>query len=218
MWSTAQAETAARRVADPERAKSARTPFGRIVTTTLAPAADGRPSLLDLQTGRTDAPPDFLGPKDVANPFSLSENGRFIAWCRDHGVDILGQDTRAEREVEAVVPAKAAAFAAPVAVEPRSPSRLLLGGLDMTVTRIIPQTFDELTVEEAREILNSKTDRKTPIEWMMDANRLRERPDTFAFRTREGALGLLQMQADAKERGKLAIRYRLETRNGSATP
>ena len=39
----------------------------------------------------------------------------------------------------------------PTAAEPESPFALI--GLDMIEARILPQTFDELTVEEAREIL-----------------------------------------------------------------
>ena len=46
---------------------------------------------------------------------------------------------------------------------------------------------------------------------MIDAQ-LAERPDTFAFKTREGAVGLLQIEAAEKEPGKLTIRYRLEPR------
>jgi hypothetical protein len=37
--------------------------------------------------------------------------------------------------------------------------------------------------------------------------------DTFAFRTREGAMGLLQIEAAEKEAGKLTIRYRFERRD-----
>ncbi len=46
---------------------------------------------------------------------------------------------------------------------------------------------------------------------MIDAQ-VAERPDTFAFKTREGAVGLLQIGADEKEAGKPTIRYRLEHR------
>ena len=48
---------------------------------------------------------------------------------------------------------------------------------------------------------------------MMVGTHLTERPDTFAFRTREGTVGLLQMQADPKEPAWLTIRYRLEPRD-----
>jgi hypothetical protein len=51
---------------------------------------------------------------------------------------------------------------------------------------------------------------KSMTAWMIIDAQLAERPDTFAFKTREGALGLLQIEADEQEAGKLTIRYRLE--------
>jgi hypothetical protein len=44
---------------------------------------------------------------------------------------------------------------------------------------------------------------------MIDAQRT-ERPDTFAFKTGDGAVGLLQTEAGEKDADKLTIRYRLE--------
>jgi hypothetical protein len=41
-------------------------------------------------------------------------------------------------------------------------------------------------------------------------NYLVERPDTFAFKTREGTVGLLQIEVADIEAGKLGVRYRLE--------
>ncbi len=144
--------------------------------------------------------------------FALTRYERFIRWCRDQGLDLLGRDTSGEGEARAVPAGAAAAPAAPAALarQPRSE----LAGLEMTVARIIPQSFDELTVEEAREILERTPQQKARGAWLTAANHLTERPDTFAFQTREGSVGLLQMQADAKDQGKLTIRYRLEPRNG----
>jgi len=141
------------------------------------------------------------------------QNQRFIRWFRERGLDLLGQSTSGEREA-ATVPARAAAeLTAPVAT-PQSPFQL--GGLEMTVARIIPHTFDELSVEEAGDILERTADQKSSAAWMLFANHLTERPDTFAFRTREGTLGLLQMQADPKEPSQLTIRYRLAPRDAPA--
>jgi hypothetical protein len=45
-----------------------------------------------------------------------------------------------------------------------------------------------------------------------------ERPDTLAFKTRDGDVGLLQFKSTDKEAGKLTIRYRLERRDISGDP
>ncbi len=190
--------------------KSAHTPFGRIVTAKLEPAADGRPPLLDLQTGQTAAPPDFVQAKDLANPSALFRDQRFLGWCRERGLDLLGLRTLRGPEAK-IVPAKGAADIRAPAMASQSPFQLR--GLEMTVARIIPDTFDELSVEEAGEILERPADRTATVARMLFANHLTERPDTFAFRTREGTLGLLQMQADPKDPSKLTIRYRLEARD-----
>ena len=103
---------------------------------------------------------------------------------------------------------------APAGAEPtKSESQLSLIGLDMIEARIVPLTFDELTVEEAREILDRMPKNKSRISWMMIDSQLTEKPDTFAFKTREGRVGLLQFEAPEKEPGKLTIRYRLEPRH-----
>jgi len=60
LWLTGKLDPAARPIAEPDRAKAARTAFGPIVTATLEPMAGGRPSLLDLDTGQMVAPPDFV--------------------------------------------------------------------------------------------------------------------------------------------------------------
>jgi hypothetical protein len=103
------------------------------------------------------------------------------------------------------------ASAATKAAEPESQFAII--GLDMIEAHIVPQTFDELTVQEAREILERMPEKKSSISWMMVDPQLTERPDTFVFKTREGAVGLLQIEPAEKEAGKLTIRYRLERRD-----
>lgn len=104
--------------------------------------------MLDLETGRSVVPPDFLGPGQLSNPFSLDQDQRFARWCRDRGIDLSAFVETAE--VEAAAPAQVAKEAAPA-------SRTVFGliGLDVVEARILPQSFDEMTVEEAREILGA---------------------------------------------------------------
>jgi RNA polymerase sigma factor (sigma-70 family) len=201
MWLTSQAESAARPpVAEAREARSPGTPFGQVVTTTLENPAEGRETLLDLETGRKVVPPEFLKPQEFTNAWSLTRNDRFARWCRDRGVDLFGRVVTAEIEAAAPV-----AKAAPMAFRPAS----ALVGLDMIDARILPQSFDEMTVEEAREILGRMPKNRYPATHMMIDSNLVERPDTFAFQTREGVVGLLQLEARGKEERTLTIRYRL---------
>ncbi len=154
MWLTAQSKPAAlppvaQSVAEPRRAKSPGTPFGKIVTTTLELPAEGRECLLDLNTWRKAVPPKFLMAGDIANVSSLPRNEQFIRWCRDQGVDLFRY---------AVTAAAGAMMPAPAASErtrrPRqAETDFTLIGLDLVEARILPETFDGVTVEEAREML-----------------------------------------------------------------
>jgi RNA polymerase sigma factor (sigma-70 family) len=201
MWATPHAEPAARPPgAGPGKARAHGTPFGAVVTTTLERPAEGRASLLDVESGRKVAPPGFLKHDQMGNPFAFTQDARLAGWCRDRGIDLFAYVDTAEVEAAAPVAKKAA----PVS---RSVSGLI--GLDMVEARILPQSFDELTVEEAREILGRMPGTKSSTAWMIGGTDLTERPETFAFRTRGGALGLLQMQAPEKGTGKLTIRYRM---------
>jgi hypothetical protein len=83
----------------------------------------------------------------------------------------------------------------------------------MIEARILPQAFDVLTVEAAREILDRMPANRDSTARMAINPDLLERPDTFAFKTREGVVGLLQIEADRKDEGKLTIQYRLERRD-----
>ncbi len=83
-------------------------------------------------------------------------------------------------------------------------------GPGMIAARILPETFNELTARDAREILERDRDVQPDIGWIKVDARLAEKPDTFAFKTPEGLVGLLQVEASEHGAGKLSIRYRLE--------
>jgi hypothetical protein len=179
------------------------TPFAKAVTVTLEPPVPGRECLLDLETGRRVAPPDFFNAQQILKAGSLPPSNRSASWCRDQGIDAFVRLHRVGGRA-AIAPAKAEGEAE----EPATLSTLI--GLDMLEARIVPGTFDELTVEEAREIMGRMPSNRTGIAWMMIDPYVTERPDTFAFKTREGTVGLLQVEAADSETGKLTIRYRLD--------
>jgi hypothetical protein len=210
MWLTSPEEpTVARPLAGSRRAREPGTPFGSIVTTTLGSPAGERESVLDFETDRRAVPPEDLKPNTMTAASSLPYNRSFTRWCRDQGIDVFGFMVPAGREVEAArEPAPAKAVGQPVS---QSVSGLI--GLDMIEARILPETFDEVTVEEAHEILGRMPPDRSGVAWMMIGDDLAERPDTFAFRTREGIVGLLQIEAGGKEERSLTLRYRLERRD-----
>ena len=79
----------------------------------------------------------------------------------------------------------------------------------MIEARVLPESFDELTVEDTREILERSPATRSPVAWMMIDAQLAEHPDTFAFKTRDGTVGLLQIEAAKEDDGKLTVRYRI---------
>jgi hypothetical protein len=161
--------------------------------------AQAREFLLDLDTGRKFRSPEFLKPDDFVNAWQLPQNSQFTEWSRAKGVDVFGHLTNIQREA-------AAAGHAPA----RPSTAVQLIGLEMVEARILPRTFDELTVEEARELFERKPEQKNAIASMMLDENLKDRPDTFAFKTREGGVGLLQLTETEKTPGTLTIRYRLQ--------
>ena len=206
MWEQAEAKPPAKppvpeSVAEPRQAKPPGTPFAKLVTTTLELPGKGREFLMDLDAGRRAVAPEFLRPDEFADTSALRGNKRFAQWCRDQGIDLFSY---LPEERPRMVGAKAASS---------QPDSTIIIGLDMIAGRILPETFNELTAEDAREILERQPDYKPRTAWMAVAEDLAERPDTYVFRTREGTVGVLQMEAADKEAGKLKIRYRLERRN-----
>jgi RNA polymerase sigma factor (sigma-70 family) len=88
--------------------------------------------------------------------------------------------------------------------------RLTFVGPGVVEARILPETFNELTTREAREILERVSEVNTNVAWVNLDNGLTERPDTFAFKTAEGRVGVLQIEPAPDSAGSLKIRYRIE--------
>jgi RNA polymerase sigma factor (sigma-70 family) len=88
--------------------------------------------------------------------------------------------------------------------------KLTFVGPGVVKARILPETFNEMTTREAREILERVREVKTNVGWIKVDASLAERPDTFAFKTREGIVGLLQVEPSAVDKGSITMRYRIE--------
>ncbi len=81
--------------------------------------------------------------------------------------------------------------------------KLTFIGPGMIPAHILPETFNELTTRDAREISGAGADVQSGFGWIKIDARLAERPDTFVFKTREGLVGLLQIEPSEEEAGKL---------------
>jgi hypothetical protein len=83
-------------------------------------------------------------------------------------------------------------------------------GPGMIPARILPETFNELTARDARDILERARFEHPDVGWIKIDAQLAERPDTYVFKTREGVVGILQIEAAEAEGTTLTMRYRIE--------
>jgi hypothetical protein len=198
MWSISEPASAPPPAAPRDR-EPARTAFGKTLKTTLDRPALGTEFLLDLKTGRKRVPPKFVTADDIKRAWNLTSYEEFLKWCREQNIDLYVQRTP---------PATYSAPGAPKPSRPRLPFALI--GVEMIAVRIVPQSFDELTVEGVREILERTPESSNKWTWMGGDPYLLERPDTFAFRSRDGVIGLLRFLEPDGPDDLPTIEYRLE--------
>jgi hypothetical protein len=86
-------------------------------------------------------------------------------------------------------------------------------GPGVVEARILPETFNDLSPRGARELLDRVSHVQPHIAWIKVDAQLAERPDTFAFKNREGLVGLLQIEQSKEDAGKLTIRFRIERKD-----
>ena len=157
--------------------------LGESITVTLDGPAVGNRFLLDLESPRPCSPPDTAVSRnkylEAGKPFVRQEG--LIDWCREHGVDVGAGVYK---------------------------SFMHLVGVDMDARRVLPQSFDTLTVEKVREIMYRRTQGLSRAVMGPDP-RLRPQVHTFAFKTAEGSLGVLQILRWTDDPRTITVRYRL---------
>jgi len=172
--------------------------LGPLVEPILQTPARGRTFLLDLETGRTVAPPDSLVPADASSTHAFYRDEQLVTWCREQGIDVITNESRV-----------AYMGGAPSDGTAR-PSRIVqLIGLDMVARRVLPRSFDEMSVERVKEILNRRPAEKSELAWMSPQTGTEDQPDTFVIKTRDGNLGLLQIVRTSSLLQFAMIRYRI---------
>ena len=79
----------------------------------------------------------------------------------------------------------------------------------MVARRVLPRSFDEMSVERVKEILNRRPAEKSEFAWMSPQTGTEDQPDTFVIKTRDGNVGLLQIVRTSSLLQFIMIRYRI---------
>lgn len=172
--------------------------LGPLVEPTLQTPARGRTFLLDLETGRTISPPDSLVPAGASSTHAFYKDEKLITWCRERGIDVITNESQV-----------AYMGAAPSDGTSRPSTIVQLVGLDMVARRVLPESFDEMSVEKVEEILNRRPEEKSELAWMSPQTGTEHRPCTFVIKTRDGNVGLLQIVKTSSLLQFAMIRYRI---------
>jgi beta-lactamase regulating signal transducer with metallopeptidase domain len=152
----------------------------------------GRAFLFDLETGEKITPPDSLVATDPPLGDAFSSHKELAAWCRAHGANLGVVKTRLSKTFDA---------------KPFGPTiGFDLVGLDMTALRVLPNSYDEMTVTELKELLARWPGRESQA-YMLSLTDPRR--DTYAIATKSGAMGLLQIKPTGDDQNSIVFRYRL---------
>ncbi len=178
--------------------------LGPLVEPTLQTPARGRTFLLDLETGRTISPPDSLVPEGASSTHAFYRDEKLVPWCREQGIDVITNESRV-----------AYMGGAPGDGTARPSKIVQLVGLDMVARRVLPRSFDEMSIEKLKEILNRRPAEKSELAWMSPQTGTENQPDTFVVKTRDGNVGLLQIVKTSVLLQFAMIRYRI-TENARA--
>lgn len=178
-------------------AQSPATPFGEPKQITLLAPGAAIEYLIDLETGRRFALPEDAQPEPPGKRPVIETDEAVLGWCRDQGIDLAS-----------FVSSGLMAEAAGVPPPPRK-NPIQLVGLEMTALQVSERAFDRLSVERVREIVNRPIGKQGTVAWMdpwpEDAPGL----CTWAIKTRDGRVGLLQIVKISAKPQSITFRYRL---------
>ncbi len=182
---------------------SGSTPFEFVGALTLR--ADEKP-LFGFGSMATISLPTNLVAQGRKLGTALRKDEGVAAWCRKEGVDLVAE-AMGESDIEMM----AGGYGSFPPGFARPPVKVQLRGFDMEVFRVLPNSFDTLTVEQVADFV-SRWKSQSVVRGLLLSRNVAERPDTFAIKTRNGRLGVVQLTAVKNDPDSLMVRYRLQKR------
>jgi hypothetical protein len=137
-------------------------------------------------------------PAELREGFAFADGEKLAAWCRAKGVNVGTVQSPPDVELPGERPAA---------------TTLALLGLDMNVVTVSPNSYEEMSLAELKELVARWPPRPEMVYYWPPHHdqtwidlRFEPRRDTYIIATKSGTLGLLQIKG---VRGSLAFRYRL---------
>ena len=168
--------------------------FGPVIERVVSDGDRKRDCLIDLDTGKIFTAPDDLAPRVSAESQDAVDIAAAFTWLTDHGIDAMAEPGKG---VEGLI------------------------GFSLRASPVAKGMWDQATPEDVRALISKQTDEAARRIVLSGSGGL---PKTFAFQTREGGRGILQITAITENPRGVKLRYKLvENRNGasdahSATP
>lgn len=167
------------------------TPLPDPITVKLAKPQRGAEFLYDLDRQQALTLPR----EGELEPFySITQDEVALSWARLRGVDLCVSETSL----------------GPYYVGADSPkSMLILNGIRMLNREIVPQTFETITLEQAREILQRVINRDETSYFSPSISGPKNEPATYVFQQIDGRIGVLQVTSPAGPAESITFRLRL---------
>jgi len=177
--------------------QAAATSFGEPRKVTLPAPSASAEYLLDLDTGRKYRLPGDSEPEEAGQRPAIEADPALLKWCRQQGIELASH-----------VLSGTIGLAAGYAPKPRK-NLMQLVGLDMLALPVTSEAFNRLGVERVKEILDRPTWPQGTTSWMDPSPEGATGPCTWAIKTRDGRVGLLQIEANGTEPQTVTFRYRM---------